>query len=126
MRGQHELQRHARLELLGRNPVELRKRVGERLRRNALLALVLAPPADAMLLLGDVRQLEIEREGPQHARLPLDRQRGHTLDQLVVRRPGAGRARECPHALDVLEQRLVLLLDEHPPEQVAEQADVAP
>ena len=40
--------------------------------------------------------------------------------------PARARAGERPHALDVVEQRLVFLLDEHPAEQVAEQADVAP
>ena len=38
--------------------------------------------------------------------------------------PCAPGAREAPDPLLELEQPLALLLDEHPPEQVAEQADV--
>ena len=87
---------------------------------------VLAAAADPVLLLGDVRELEVEGEGAQDARLPLGRQRRDRGTQLVERRPASRLARERPHPLDVGEQLLALLLDEHPPEQVAEQADVAP
>jgi len=76
------------------------------------------------MLLGDVRKLEIERERPQHARLPLERQRLDSLLELLVRRTGTRRAGERANALDVLEQRLALLLHEDAPEQVTEQAHV--
>ena len=78
-----------------------------------------------MVLLGDVRELEVERERAQHARLPLERQRLDGLLELLVRRAGTRRAGQRAHPLDVLEQRLALLLDEDAPEQVAEQADVS-
>ena len=85
-----------------------------------------AAAADPVLLLGDVRELEVERERAQHARLPLERQRRDRGREVVVRGPAARGAGERPDALDVVEERLVLLLDEHPAEQVAEHADVAP
>ena len=87
---------------------------------------LLEAPADAGLLLGNVRELEVQREGAQDTRLALDRERRDALEQLVVRRACAGGAREGADALDVLEERLVLLLDEDAAEQIAEQADVAP
>ncbi len=126
MRRQHELERDTSLELRLRDAVELGESVRERLGRNALLPLVLEAPAHAVLLFRDVRELEVEREGAQDTRLALDRERRDALEQLVVRRPRTGGAREGADALDVLEQRLVLLLDEHAAEQIAEQADVAP
>ena len=122
VRGQHELERDA----LRRLVAELQERVGERLARHSLLVQVLAPPPHAVMLLRDVRQLEIERERPQHASLLRVRQLLDRRTQLVERRPAPGPARQPPDVLDVREQRLVLLLDEHPPEQVAEQADVPP
>ena len=106
--------------------VEPRERLVERLRHDPLLARVGAPAADPVLLLGDVRELEVERERPQHARLPLERQRRRPRPR--GRRAARRRAppARAPHALDVREERLVLLLDEHLPEQVAEHANVAP
>ena len=77
------------------------------------------------MLLRDVRELEVESERAQDAGLPLERQRLDRVAQLVAPRPlprGAGKRTD---ALDVGEQRLVLLLDEHAAEQVAEKADVA-
>jgi len=124
MRGEHELQRDPALELLRRDALEPRERIVERFPRHALVELVRTEPAHAMVLLGDVCELEVEGEGAQHARLPLERQRLDGFLDLLVRRAGARRARERAHPLDVLEQRLALLLDEDAPEQVAEQADV--
>ena len=112
------------LELLRRDALEPGDRVVERLRGHPLLELVGAEPAHTVMLLGDVRELEVQPEGPQHARLALERQRLHRLLELLVWRPGARLACERPHPLDVREQRLALLLDEDAPEQVAEQADV--
>jgi hypothetical protein len=91
-----------------------------------LLVRVRAPPANAVLLLGDVRQLEVRRERAQHACLPLERQRCNRRGQFPLVGALARGARKAADALDVVEQRLVLLLDEHAAEQVAEQADVAP
>jgi len=84
VRGQHELQRDPLLELLRRDSLEPSERVVERLRRDALLQLVRAEPAHAMVLLGDVRELEVEREGAQHARLPVERQRLNSFLELFV------------------------------------------
>ena len=87
---------------------------------------VCPPPADPVLLLRDVRELEVESERAEHARLPVERQAGNSRGEIVVRRPAARRPRERPHALDIGEERLVLLLDEHLPEEVAEHANVPP
>src|SRR5437870_506071 len=78
-----------------------------------------------MLLLGHVRELEVERERTEDARLPLERQARDRSSEIVVRRATARCSRERTDALDVGEERLVLLLDEHLSEQVAEQANVA-
>jgi hypothetical protein len=42
-----------------------------------------------------------------------------------MRLAGPRRAREGADALDVVEERVALLLDEHAPQQVAEEAHVA-
>ena len=64
--------------------------------RGALLVRVLAPPAEAVVLLGEVRELEVERERAQDVRLALERQRGDRLRQLLAGRVVAapGRARD--------------------------------
>jgi hypothetical protein len=79
-----------------------------------------------MLLLGDIGKLEVESERTEHARLPVERQSGHTRSEVVVRRTAARGPRQRTHALDVGEERLVFLLDEHLPEEVAEHANVPP
>ena len=104
--------------------VELRERVGERLPRHAPLGLVLAAAPDPVVLLGDVDELEEERERPQHGRLPLEAEPGDGGAERLARAAGAGVAREGADPLLVVEQVLALLLDEHAPEQVSEQADV--
>ena len=80
------------------------------------------------MLLGDVRELEVEREGAEHERLPVERQRRNRLSQLRERRVVALAclARELPDPLYELEQPLGLLLDEHLAKEVAEQPDVRP
>ena len=63
MRGQHELDRRAarpRGELVGGQVCELGERVVERLARDAAVVRVLAPPPQAVVLLGEVRELEVE------------------------------------------------------------------
>ena len=126
MRREHELERYAALDLLGGDVSSRLNGVGKRLRHDSLLDRVGAPAADPVLLLGDVREREVERERAQDARLPLERQPDDGGREVVVRGTGARGAGERPNALDVVEERLVLLLDEHPAEQVAEHADVAP
>jgi hypothetical protein len=102
------------------------ERVVEGLAGDELLARVLATPAHAVLLLGDVRELEVQGKGTQHIRLALKWKRRHGFVELVVLLVRARRTCERSDPLDVLEQRLALLLDEHAPKQVPEQADVAP
>ena len=127
MRGQDELERHVREPLaheLRRQLGEPRERLAERLARRRLLADLLAPPPDAVVLLGGVRELEVRREGPQHPGLRRRRQ----LADRVADEGGvadlARAARARPDALLGGEERLALLLDEHPAEQAPEQADV--
>ena len=79
-----------------------------------------------MVLLGDVDELEEERERPQHGGLPVVVERSDRRAERVARSSGAGITRERADPLLVVEQLLALLLDEHPPEQVSEQADVRP
>ena len=88
--------------------------------------LVGAQPAQAMVLLGDVRQVEEEAEGAQHERLLAQVERADRGRQL-----GAGRgvavpagAGEQPDPLLDCEQLLALLLDDHLAEQLPEQPHV--
>ena len=88
----------------------------ERLARDALLVLVLAPPAQAVVLLREVRELEVEAERAQDRRLPLERQRA-TASASSPAGPGGRLAvpRESSRIRSSSrEQPLALLLDEHP------------
>ena len=76
------------------------------------------------MLLGDVDELEEERERAQHRGLAFEAERGDRLAESASRAAGAGIARKRADPLLVVEQLLALLLDEHAPEQVAEQAHV--
>jgi hypothetical protein len=87
--------------------------------------LVLPPAADAVVLLREIDQLEVERERPQHQALPVDVERSHGGPQLVARSARPGGAGEAADSLLGGEQVLALLLDKHAPEDVAEQANVA-
>ena len=104
--------------------VELREGVGERLARNAPLGLVLAAPADPVVLLGDVDELEEERERSQHGGLALEAEPGDRVAERDARASRACIAGERANPLLVVEELLALLLDEHAPEQIAEQANV--
>ena len=84
MRREHELdsQPAARSRERGRvdtAALELRERVRERFALNATLGLVLAPAADPMVLLGDVGELEEERERALHGGLTLQPERGNCI-----------------------------------------------
>jgi hypothetical protein len=75
MRRQHELQREATrcLGEVGVRHVRCAKagdRLRQRLARHALLVLVLASPAQPVVLLREVDELEVDAERPQHERLP--------------------------------------------------------
>ncbi len=80
------------------------------------------------MLLGDVRQLEVEGERAQDERLPLQVEAADDLCELGGRRlvSPAPPPRQRAHPLLELEQLLALLLDDHPAEDLPEQPDVAP
>ena len=76
MRGQHEPDGHvarAALELVRRHVSQQLERALERVARGAAGVRVLPAPPDAVVLLRDVRELEVEREGAEHERLLLRR-----------------------------------------------------
>jgi nitrogen regulatory protein PII len=77
------------------------------------------------VLLGEVGELEVEGERPEHRGLPVGIEGAHGFAQLVARRAGAGGAREVADPLLGLEQTLAFLLDEDAAEDLAEQANVA-
>jgi hypothetical protein len=90
--------------------------------------LVLAPAAQSVVLLGDVRQLEVQAEGAEHLPLALEFELRDGVPQFLPPRGAALRARlarQPPDPLLLVEQLLPLLLDEYPAEDVAQQADVA-
>ena len=98
----------------------------KRLARHPSLVLVLPPPSQPVVLLRDVRELEEEREGAQHGRLTVELESAdRALELAAVARLARG-ARQSADALLQREQVLALLLDDHLPEHLAEQADVRP
>jgi hypothetical protein len=91
--------------------------------------LVLAPPPQPVVLLGEVGELEVEGERAEYLRLALERQRGDGRGQLGAGRRPARRPRPPGELADPLlgrEQLLPALLDEDAAEDLAEQADVPP
>ena len=102
--------------------------VGQRLARRAVPARDVATAADAVMLLGDVGELEVEREGAEDLRLLLEVEPADGTRELGAH---VGVARLAGPAGDVADLLLArqevfpLLLDHHAPEQVAEQADVS-
>jgi hypothetical protein len=76
-----------------------------------------------MVLLGNVRELEVEPERTQDERLLPCAERRVDLDHVAVVTCGA---RIAADPLDELEQPLALLLDEHDAENRPELPDVAP
>ena len=131
MRGQDELEREP--PCCRRQPasidaaaLELCKCLGQRLTGHALLRLVLPAPPKPVVLLGEVGELEVEREGAEHVGLAFERQRGDGGRKPLARDLAAGTARERSDALDVVEQLCAALLDEDATEHVSEESDVAP
>ena len=79
------------------------------------------------MLLGDVRELEVEREGAEDLRLLLEVEPADGAGQLRPHLGVAGLARPPGDVADLLlarQQVLSLLLDHDAAEQVAEKADV--
>ena len=132
MRGEHELERQppARRREPSRahpRPLEGGEGIAERLARRPPLVLVLPPATEAVVLLGEVGELEVQRERAQHLRLALDGKCAHSRGQPPARRLRSGRAcapGELADALLGVEQAAAALLDEHAAKDVAEQADV--
>src|SRR6185437_6897183 len=118
VRGEHELERDPSRDLVAGLVLEPGERLLERLGEHTLLMRVDTAAADAMLLLGDIRKLEVGRERAQHARLALERELGDRCGEVVLRPGRPGSTREPAQPLDVLEQALAVLLHEDTAEQV--------
>ena len=108
--------------------VEQLERLVERLAQRAALALDLAATANTVVLLGDVREVEVDGEGPQHDRLRVDVE----LRDGLTERPGRARVAATPEPgkeadpLLEAEDVVALLLGEHTTEDLPEQAHVRP
>src|SRR5438094_5188832 len=87
MRSQDELERESRracANFVRIDPTEAFERSREGLARRLLvLCGVLAPASQAVMLFGDVRQLEVEAEGSQNLGLIAGRERAHGVANRV-------------------------------------------
>jgi len=101
---------------------ELLERALERLARDPSVVRVFAAAAQPMVLLGEVRELEVEAEGAEHERLLPNAEVRVDVDDGSV---AAGRAGLAADLLDELEQPRPLLLDQHVAEDRPQHADVA-
>src|SRR5581483_1891950 len=82
MRREYELDRRAAgagAQLVRRDGGEPGERVLERLARHLPVACVLAAPPQAVVLLGQVGELEVETERAEHERLCVRPERAHEL-----------------------------------------------
>jgi hypothetical protein len=89
--------------------------------------LVLTSAAQAVVLLGQIGELEVEPEGAEDVSLPLERERAHCSGEVGARPRSArtpGLAREPANPLLVGEEFLAFLLDEDAPKDLPEQPDV--
>ena len=133
MRRQHELQRDARSSLgqLGRRyprVVEALEGCGERLPAGAPFAIVAPPPSDPVVLLGQVGELKVDGERPQHCCLALEREGAYLSLESCPELGAPARprlARERPDPLDRVEELGALLLDEHLTERFPEKPNIA-
>ena len=107
---------------------QLGERGVERLARELALVLVLASAAQAVVLLGEVGELEVEPEGAQHVSPAARAAARRTAAARSERGPGRPArlrlARERADPLLVGEELLAFLLDEDAPEDLPEQPDV--
>ncbi len=87
------------------------------------LPLAAAQHAHALLLLGEVDELEVGGEGLHDPARLAERQRLDPPQEALARRPvpGAVGLREAPHVLDEVEEGAALLPDDRLAEPVAEQ-----
>ncbi len=97
-----------------------------RLGSRARVALIGAAAAHAVVLLGDVGQVEEVRKAPRNRERRLDRHRAELAGQCFesIRRRHACAFGERAHALDALEERLAFLPAQRLAQQFAEQAHV--
>jgi hypothetical protein len=82
-----------------------------------------------MVLLGDVHELEVQAERPDHVALLAEIEPPDGVTKVGsprLRSARSGIPREESDALLLLEESGPLLLDEHSPQDLAEQANVAP
>src|SRR5439155_26991064 len=98
----------------------------KRFTRHALLELVLAATPHTVVLLGDVDELEVDRERSDHRGLLVEREPAHGTTQLVARRAFASLPRQQADLLLGGEQLLAALLDQQTTEHVAEEPNVTP
>jgi hypothetical protein len=129
MRGQDELERksrHARPELARLYVAKPFERIGERLAsRLLILRGVLPATAQAVMLLGDVDQLEVETERSQNVGLIGGRQGAHAVADGADLAGFARIARTEPDPLLCLEQLFAFLFDQDLAQDAAEPANVA-
>src|SRR5690606_32825505 len=94
----------------------------------ALVAQVLAPPADAVHLLRQVDELEVGRECANEIARGARRQRAEQRLQLLVglRMTFAARDRGPPRRFDEIEQRLARLLANELADELAQAMDIRP
>ena len=119
--GQHEPDLRA-VRALVEVIAELQERALERLARDATVVRVLAAAAQPVMLLGEVRELEVEAERAQdECLLARAERRVDGGDRAVA----AGRARVATDLLDELEEPRSFLLDEHGAEDRPQHAHVA-
>jgi len=94
-------------------------------RRLLILRGVLPPTAQAMMLFGDVDELEVETERSQNVCLLAGRQHTHGVADSVDVARGARIARAQPDSFLRLEQLVAFLLDEDLAQHCAEETNVA-
>ncbi len=113
-------------DLLGELGERLRQRVVDGARRRG--GLTLPQHADAVVLLGEVRQVEVAGEGPGDLLGALEREAGDDVGRLGQRRAAVvrpvGADGQLAQPLDVVQQVLPAGLAQHRAEQPAQQADV--
>ena len=132
VRGQHKFDAHVShgLREIGARDAtaqETRKSLvaGGALRLSAGIASVIAPAADTVMLLGDVRELQEVSERPGERKRGLDRHLTKQVGELVEVVVVVGRAlRERTDPLDACEQIRFAVLLKDTAEQLAQHSDV--
>ncbi len=133
MRGDHELDAEAAdgaVQGVARHAArqQPRQRLFDRgrLRTGARIALIRPAPANAMMLFGDVGEVQEVREAARDRQRRFDRHRPQLAGERLepVRRRHAGPLGERAHALHALEERLPFLPAQRLAEQFAEQTHV--